>query len=160
MGQPVVSVTESSTTAELHGTLREHQLHRMPVVDSHGRLVGIVSHSNLILAGARSTTAVKRTNAAKDLLETLSQIKTPRSAEPVVELTAVAAAPAQAAPTAAARTSAKTASTEKATAKKATATATASTSAKAKGTTATAKKSTAKKAPAKKTPAKKRSNRK
>ena len=166
MGQPVVTVSEGSTTAELHERLREHQLHRMPIVDANGRLVGIVSHSNLILGGSHAATAAKRTAAAKELLDTLSQIKTPRSAatEEAKAGKATVAAKAKTA-TATAEAAAATASgstaAPKAAATKSTAKTTPATTTKAPAAKAAApKKAAAKNKAATKRPAKKAATKK
>jgi CBS domain-containing protein len=61
------------------GAMREHRVRRLPVVDAGGRLCGILSLSDVILAGD----GLVRT---RDLVETLRRISTPRGAthEPLI----------------------------------------------------------------------------
>ena len=46
--------------AEALARMRHHKVHRFPVVDNKGKLVGIVSHSDLLYAAPSSATSPVR----------------------------------------------------------------------------------------------------
>ena len=53
-----VCVRPSTTLRELAGTLREHEISGVPVVDQQDRLIGIVSKTDLIMRCAEGTTSI------------------------------------------------------------------------------------------------------
>ena len=48
MTQPVVTLKESATLQDTINTMAEHGLNRLPVVDGHKKLVGIVTRSDIV----------------------------------------------------------------------------------------------------------------
>jgi CBS domain-containing protein len=48
MVSPVITIKQSCTVREVAKTFVEHQISGAPVVDDHGKLVGIVSESDLM----------------------------------------------------------------------------------------------------------------
>lgn len=132
MATSVVTCTHGQDVATVHTALRQHQLRRLPVVDTAGALVGVVSVSDLIQDAAR-TTGSPRSQGAEHVLETMGAVTRPRGMEPIAVVPAAAptaspateleakASAANEAGTAAPATS-KASAPKKATAKKATAT--------------------------------------
>lgn len=62
-------------------TMKTHQVHRIPVVDSSDRLVGIVSFSDIVRLA--STDGILRSIGDHDIVAVYRAIKTPRAGEPV-----------------------------------------------------------------------------
>ena len=85
MSARVVSCSRGDELETAHRLMRTHEIHRLPVVDSHGRLAGILSLSDLVSHacgnGAASSDGV-------EVLTTLSALRKRR------ERTAAAASPA------------------------------------------------------------------
>ncbi len=79
MSRGVRTCEEGQSTEDAHTILREHQLHRLPVVNKKGRLVGLVSLSDLVHRSGASKAAERR-ELADELLTTLSAICHPRGA--------------------------------------------------------------------------------
>ena len=52
------TVSPDMPVAEALAKMRQHKVHRFPVVDNKGRLVGIVSHSDLLYAAPSSATSL------------------------------------------------------------------------------------------------------
>ncbi|MCA8955495.1 MAG: CBS domain-containing protein, partial [Planctomycetes bacterium] len=77
MSRGVRTCREDMTIEEAHTTMREHQLHRLAVVDRRGRLVGLVSLSDLVHRTNVRTDAERR-ELADELLTTFSSICRPR----------------------------------------------------------------------------------
>ena len=48
MTQPVVTLKESATLQETINTMAEHKVNRLPVVDGHKKLVGIVTRTDIV----------------------------------------------------------------------------------------------------------------
>jgi CBS-domain-containing membrane protein len=59
MTWPVVTVGPEAEVAEAARLLRKHLIRRMPVVDSVGRLVGIVSHSDVLKVFLRADKEIR-----------------------------------------------------------------------------------------------------
>jgi len=57
MSAPVVTVRADSSLADCCDTMERHQIRRVPVVDSAGRMCGIVSLADVALAGRDQKTA-------------------------------------------------------------------------------------------------------
>lgn len=53
-----ITVTPETPIAEALAQMRQKKVHRFPVVDSKGQLVGIVSHSDLLYAAPSSATSL------------------------------------------------------------------------------------------------------
>jgi CBS domain-containing protein len=60
MTWPVVTVDPEADVAEAARLLRKHLIRRMPVVDPGGRLVGIVSHSDVLKIFLRADAEIRR----------------------------------------------------------------------------------------------------
>jgi CBS domain-containing protein len=54
--------------------MRDWQVRRLPVVDEHGRLAGVLSLTDIVLASERSALARAKERVAGDLGETLAAI--------------------------------------------------------------------------------------
>src|SRR3546814_13158265 len=57
MSEPVRTVSQDSTLADCCAAMESAQLRRMPVVDSQGRVVGVVAQADIALNSSPSTTA-------------------------------------------------------------------------------------------------------
>jgi CBS domain-containing protein len=68
--------TDSVTDAEL--VMREHQVRRLPVVDSHGRLIGLLSQNDLVREAARERESPNKEITALEVTATLAAIGKPR----------------------------------------------------------------------------------
>jgi acetoin utilization protein AcuB len=53
-----VTIGPKTTVPEAHKLMKEHDFRRLPVVDDHGRLIGIVTLSDLREAGPSSATSL------------------------------------------------------------------------------------------------------
>jgi CBS-domain-containing membrane protein len=60
MTWPVVTVGPEADVAEAARLLRKHLIRRLPVVDAGGRLVGIVSHSDVLKIFLRADAEIRR----------------------------------------------------------------------------------------------------
>jgi CBS domain-containing protein len=60
MTKRIITVHEDDTTREIAATFDKNHIHGAPVVDDMGKMVGIVSESDLIKAAARSANAEKK----------------------------------------------------------------------------------------------------
>lgn len=60
MSRPAITIRDDDTVAKAAGRIVDDGVSRLPVVDDHGRLVGIVSRANLIRAFARSDEEIER----------------------------------------------------------------------------------------------------
>ncbi|MFN2217108.1 MAG: CBS domain-containing protein [Anaerolineae bacterium] len=58
MSSPAVTITPSTTFPDALQLMRKHQFRRLPVVDTKGRLVGIVSERDLMYAAPSSATSL------------------------------------------------------------------------------------------------------
>ncbi len=54
MTQPVISVTEDTTLADVLAKMEDHQVRRLPVVDSSGCICGIISQADVALIAKES----------------------------------------------------------------------------------------------------------
>ena len=122
MAREVVTCRAEDSVADVMKTMRQAQVHRLPVVDPHGVLVGIISTNDLVRAAHARPAAVDLVT----LVRTLATIGAPRDAA------LRAADPARPAPEAAKAPRGRSGAARKSTPKK------------------VAKKSSAKKSPAKK----------
>jgi CBS domain-containing protein len=71
MSTPVVTIDPEATVAEAAKRLARHRIKRLPVVDEHGRLVGIVSRSDLLRLYLRDDEAIHREIVDEVLLRAL-----------------------------------------------------------------------------------------
>lgn len=74
MARHVVTCARGDDAEKAHRLMRTHEIHRLPVVDSRGRLVGILSLSDL--AGREDLAEPSR---AAEIAETLSAVRRRRS---------------------------------------------------------------------------------
>jgi CBS domain-containing protein len=71
MSSPVVTIDPEATVAEAAKRLARHRIKRLPVVDEHGQLVGIVSRSDLLHLFLRDDEAIHREIVDEVLLRAL-----------------------------------------------------------------------------------------
>jgi CBS domain-containing protein len=71
MSSPVVTIDPEATVAEAAKRLARHRIKRLPVVDEHGQLVGIVSRSDLLHLFLRDDGAIHREIVDEVLLRAL-----------------------------------------------------------------------------------------
>ncbi len=76
MSAQVVSCARGDDLAIAHRLMRTHEIHRIPVVDSRGRLVGILSLSDLVGHGSGESAAPSE---AVEIVATLSAIRRRRA---------------------------------------------------------------------------------
>lgn len=74
MATRVIAVHSEDLIEEVEALLREHQIHRLPVLDREGRLAGVVSLTDLARLAARA----KRSGVDRELVNTLAAICQPR----------------------------------------------------------------------------------
>jgi CBS domain-containing protein len=77
MSAPVFACAIDDDVADVHAAMQTHQVHRVPVVDTDDKLVGIIGWSDLV----RATNAKKRGMTSTDLLRTLTLLSEPRGLE-------------------------------------------------------------------------------
>lgn len=71
MSTPVVTIDPEATVAEAARRLARHRIKRLPVVDEHGKLVGIVSRADLLRLYLRDDEAIHREIVDEVLLRAL-----------------------------------------------------------------------------------------
>jgi CBS-domain-containing membrane protein len=81
----IISCEADDTISLALKRMRDAKIHRMPVVDSAGRLVGLVSLSDVARA-IEIDSGSARANPAIELAETVATIRKPRPPVPVVAL--------------------------------------------------------------------------
>ena len=77
MTQPAFSCRDDDTVVAALGTMTRHQIRRLPVVDGHGALVGVLSLNDIVVAGHRPGGPTD-----SDVAETLRAISRHRVVEP------------------------------------------------------------------------------
>ena len=75
MAHKLQTCRTSDSVREAMQKMQEDRVHRLPVVDAQGRLVGVLSTNDLVRASVQRPTAV----AKNDVLATLAAIGEPRS---------------------------------------------------------------------------------
>ena len=78
MARGVHSCTPESTIAECEAIMRQHQVRRLPVVDGDGRLVGILSMSDIGREARHETGHKKGEVTLTQVGETLKAVSMPR----------------------------------------------------------------------------------
>ena len=58
MSHPVITVSQNTTMQEAHKLMRDEKIRRLPVVDRRGKLVGIVSESDMLHASPSDATSL------------------------------------------------------------------------------------------------------
>ena len=71
MSKPVVTIDPEATVAEAARRLARHRIKRLPVVDEHGKVVGIVSRADLLRLYLRDDEAIHREIVDEVLLRAL-----------------------------------------------------------------------------------------
>ncbi len=66
----VIGVAPADDVAKALAAMRDHQVHRLPVIDEHGALVGIVSMNDIVLFGDGKSA---RPEAIVDAMRAISQ---------------------------------------------------------------------------------------
>jgi CBS domain-containing protein len=69
--------------ASVEGMMRRAQVHRLPVVDDAGHLLGVISLADIACESARKSGGAKSGISASEVGETLAAIHQPRQLEPV-----------------------------------------------------------------------------
>lgn len=77
MRSPVVVIEMTATIEEAQALMEEHNVRRLPVVDSEGRLVGIVSQGDLREASALKASVNPYAPEATESWLTVEEIMTP-----------------------------------------------------------------------------------
>jgi CBS-domain-containing membrane protein len=81
MATEVLSCPPDATLIEAEEVMRSGQVRRLPVVDSEGCLVGIVSLNDLALLAEREVGRKNRDLSAQEVSATLAAISAPRQTE-------------------------------------------------------------------------------
>ena len=81
MSKEVLSCSPDATLVEAEEVMRAGQVRRLPVIDSDGCLVGIVSLNDLARLAERETGRKSRDLSAQEVTATLAAIGAPRQAE-------------------------------------------------------------------------------
>ena len=81
MAKEVLSCPPDATLVEAEEVMRSGQVRRLPVVDSEGCLVGIVSLNDLALLAEREVGRKNRDLSAQEITATLAAISAPRQAD-------------------------------------------------------------------------------
>lgn len=74
MSRELFTCQASDSLASAERTMKERQVRRLPVVDEDGKLVGILSLNDLVLAGTRSPLAAVKQRLRGDVSETLAAV--------------------------------------------------------------------------------------
>jgi CBS domain-containing protein len=80
MSKTVCTCAAEDTLADAERIMRANQVHRLPVVDAAGRLVGILSLNDLAEAARHELAAKKRALTFAEVGETLEAVCRPRQA--------------------------------------------------------------------------------
>jgi CBS domain-containing protein len=75
MARQVVAAHEDDAIETVEGLMRDHQIRRLPVIDSEHRPIGIVSLNDL----ARLAAHAKRSGVDRELVQTLAAVCQPRA---------------------------------------------------------------------------------
>jgi len=79
MSRSVFFCTPSDDIAQAQKLLRENRVHRLPVIDAEGKLVGVLSLDDLALETERERMGMaKRELTAAEIAETLAAVSRPR----------------------------------------------------------------------------------
>jgi len=78
MSAPVYTVAPHEPLARAEGLMSQHQVRRLPVVGEAGRLVGLISLSDLARVAARDVSRLRPAVSARELSAALGAICKPR----------------------------------------------------------------------------------
>jgi CBS domain-containing protein len=81
MSKAVMSCTIGDDVEQAHSLMRQHQIHRLPVLDGDGRLAGVLSIHDLALRALQRDGDGRQQQCA-DVGETIAQIGRPRDLRP------------------------------------------------------------------------------
>jgi CBS domain-containing protein len=81
MAKEVLSCSPDATLVEAEEVMRSGQVRRLPVIDSDGSLVGIVSLNDLAILAEREIGRKNRDLSAQEITATLAAICAPRQVE-------------------------------------------------------------------------------
>lgn len=74
MSREVFTCGEADSLASAERTMQERQVRRLPVIGEDGKLVGILSLNDLVIAGTRSPLAAVKQRLRGDVSETLAAV--------------------------------------------------------------------------------------
>lgn len=86
MSHGVLTCKLTDTVANAERIMRQGQVRRLPVVDREGKLVGVLSLNDLVMAGAQSGVARSKQHVVNDLTETLAEVCRHRPTEIGVQI--------------------------------------------------------------------------
>ena len=75
----VSTCSRDADLADAERLMQERQIHRVPVVDEGGRLLGMLSLSDVARGVKRSGALVQKNGEAQELLQTVARISEPRT---------------------------------------------------------------------------------
>ncbi len=77
MTRPVITIKADTRLGDIAALLDKHQIKRVPVVDDHGKLIGIVSRANLVQALVKLNKAASDTAIEDSILQSniLAQLR-------------------------------------------------------------------------------------
>jgi CBS domain-containing protein len=78
MSADIRSCRASDDVSEAEGMMRRSQVHRLPVLDDGGQLVGVLSLADVARQAARETGSKRQEVTARDIGETVAAISQPR----------------------------------------------------------------------------------
>jgi CBS domain-containing protein len=79
MAPTVVTSGPEDDLAEAQELMRQDKVHRLPVADADGKLIGVLSLSDIVREAERQRKAQRGTKKAAELLEILGALSEPRS---------------------------------------------------------------------------------
>jgi len=79
MSQEVCSCGPRDTVQQALKILQTKQLHRLPVIDDHGQLVGMIALADVVREAMHEGTKASRAEMAESIAKTLGAISAPRS---------------------------------------------------------------------------------
>ena len=84
MSKEVFRCRPEDTTEKARAIMREHRVRRLPVVDGEGRLLGILSLSDIAGEAARAAVGKRKETSFAEVGETLEAVSKPRRVDSMV----------------------------------------------------------------------------
>jgi CBS domain-containing protein len=81
MSRSVLTCKATDSLASAESVMRKGQVRRLPVVDAEGKLIGVLSLNDLVMAGAQSGLTKAKQRLMGDLNQTLSDVCRHRPSE-------------------------------------------------------------------------------
>ena len=78
MSRELVACAPTDTVAQAERLMRDHKIRRLPVIDEHGDLVGLLSLNDLALQFGREKLSRQKEVRGSELAETLAAVCQPR----------------------------------------------------------------------------------